>query len=92
MRDMEPLTGPALLGLLSSDLVRASFEFLDIGDGLAPASAAAAETRLAARPLFFKTLLREFPRIAAEEQQKVDAVPGGGGERERLLELAARRR
>jgi hypothetical protein len=83
--------GP-ILGILSSDIVRASFEFLDIEDGLASASAASAETRLAARPLFFKALLREFPRIAAEEQQKVDAVAGSGGERERSLELAARQR
>jgi hypothetical protein len=67
------------------DIVRAIFEFLDIGDGLASASAASAETRLAARPLFFKALLREFPRIAS-------SLEGSGGERERSLELAARQR
>jgi hypothetical protein len=83
--------GPALLTLLSSDMVRESIEFLDIGD-LALASAAAAEMRLAARPLFFKALRREFPRIAAEEEQAIDSDPDGGGERVRRLELAARRR
>ena len=83
---------PSSFLALSQDLVGATFAFLD-SPVLALASATAAEARLAARPLFFKLLLKEFPVIAAQEKATcvLDDGPEWGPRWAHALERRARR-
>jgi hypothetical protein len=83
---------PSSFLALSQDLVGATFAFLD-SPVLALASATAAEARLAARPLFYKLLLKDFPLIAAREKATcvLDDGPEWGPRWAHALERRARR-
>ena len=82
----------SLIAALPLDVLRKSFGLLDLPD-LCSSSAVAVVPRQVARPLFFELLKREFPHAAAEEKRACGGVAGTSvDDRERALELAARRR
>ena len=82
----------SLIAALPLDVLRKSFGLLDLPD-LCSSSAVAVVPQQVARPLFFELLKREFPHAAAEEKRVCGGVAGTSvDDRERALELAARRR